>query len=81
MSPKLITAAHAAELLGITKPTFYRLSEEDTTGLLTPLQSTGAQMWVLDKVLKYLTKRDVAEAKRRQTLLTSWGMESEQTGS
>lgn len=80
-TPQLISAAHAAELLGISKPTFYQLAE-DTGGLLKPHKTTGGtQMWVLDNVLQFLAIRDAAETERRQALLTSWGMESEQTGS
>jgi predicted DNA-binding transcriptional regulator AlpA len=75
-TPKLITAAHAAELLGISKPTFYQLAEE-TGGLLKPHKTTGGtSMWLLDNVLQFLAIRDAAEAERRNMLLVKWGSEA-----
>lgn len=78
MTRKLITANNAADLLGMSTPTFYKLSEEES--LLAPVDSTGPKMWYLHKVLEYLERKDLKEASRRQDLLEKWDVKQAAEG-
>ena len=72
MTQKLITASNAAELLGVTTPTFYKLAEGNP--LLAPVDSTGPKMWYLHNILEYLGRKDAEELQRRGDLLDKWNV-------
>lgn len=72
MTRKLITATHAAELLGVTTPTFYKMSEGTEDPLLKPVDSTGPKLWELHKILEYIGRKEAAELQRRGELLEKW---------
>lgn len=75
---KFVTAANAANLLGVSKPTFYRMAEEAPEGsLLAPIQSTGAKLWSLEKLMAYLAEKETAEGARRRALLADWGIDNQ----
>lgn len=72
MKGKLITAPHAAELLGVSTPTFHKMVETAEDPLLTPVETTGPKLWPLDKILRFLDRRDKEESRRRADLLKQW---------
>lgn len=71
MTDVLISGTHAAELIGVSPPTFYRMAKDEPG--LEPAPTTGRSVaWSLDKVLEWLSKRDERENERRAALVSQW---------
>lgn len=67
----LITGAHAAELVGVSPTTFYRMSREHEG--LAPAPTAGqSSVWYLQSVLSWIQARDAGEQARREALVHSW---------
>lgn len=67
----LITGAHAADLCGVSPPTFYRMAKEEKG--LEPVRTTGsAVVWSLKAVMKWIERRAEEEASRRERLISTW---------
>lgn len=64
----LITGQQAAQLIGVSPPTFYKMSREYK--LLSPVPSAGnGVVWSLKSVLEYIDRKDELKRFERDALV------------
>lgn len=67
----LLAGSHAAELVGVSTPTFYKMSKEEP-GLAPAASMSQNIVWSLSAIIRWLEERDWKEFVRRETLVASW---------
>lgn len=68
---ELINGAQAAEFIGVSRPTFYRLVDKHPE--LAPEAAVGAiKGWKLSAIQAWLRQRDREEKERRKALVEAW---------
>lgn len=70
MKDILITATQAAELAGVSVPTFAKMVSSGDAP--EPLPTTGMRVWSLTTLLTWLEERDQAGRDKRQKLSDMW---------
>lgn len=67
----LITGQQAAQLIGVSPPTFYKMSREHEN--LAPQPAAGnTVVWSLNAVLGWIELQNMAGKQRRDDLVSQW---------
>lgn len=74
----LITAMQAAELAGVSVPTFSKMVSSG--GAPEPVPTTRAKVWSLHALLNWLDERDQAGRDRRKKLADLWKSQVDHVG-
>lgn len=73
----LITGQQAAQLIGVSPPTFYKMAREHDG--LKPSPSAGAVVvWSLNAVLQWIKSENETSCTRRDELVRTWIDEREE---
>ena len=79
MKNLLLSGTNAAELVGVSAPTFYKMAREHET--LAPEPSAGgAVVWSLQKIMIWIEDQESSEFMRRKRLIAKWEKEGDPDG-
>lgn len=70
-SDMLISGAQAAQLIGVSTTTFYKLAKEEE-GLSAEPTAGQITVWSMARVCRWADERDEATKKAREDLIAAW---------